>query len=355
MSDITTKRGNSNFTQRIAIFAVTANGLALADKLKQFLATQCPPDPHFITIYATMRYENRCDVACPEIAAALRQAFGQQQAIIFIGAAAIPIRALAPILSDKMTEPPVLAIDPTGGSVTPLLGAHHGGKILARMIIDGLKNQPEFASHSSNAVNLGLSSDYTLEFPPPGWSLANYDDGTTRQNLKEIYAKLAENSAAVTYYQDSDPDLTAEIPWLLEMGAKATTSLNDADILVTVKNPPATPNAKIILHPPQLVLGVGASRGASAAELITWCAQLLQQHAIEPAAIAVITSIDVKCDEAAINELATHYQKPLRFFPASTLLNESEFLTDRSQAVFNAVGLLWRRRGLGFGGVPRSP
>ena len=358
MSDITSKRGKPHFTQRIAIFAVTANGLALADKLKHLLATQCPPDPHFVTIYATLRYQDRCDVACADITAALCQAFGQQQAILFIGAPAIPIRALAPILSDKMSEPPVLAIDPTGGSVIPLLGAHHGGKILARFIIDGLKNQPEFAAHSTHAANLALSGDYTLEFPPPGWSLANYNQVSSwapprppkqagyptniRQILKSIYAKLAENSAAVTYYQDSDPDfdqnLTAEIPFLAELGAKPTASLDDADILVTVKNPPATATAKIILHPPRLALGVGASRGASAAELITWCAQLLQQHAIEPAAIAIITSIDVKCDEAAINELAAHYQKPLRFFTASTLLNETEFLTERSQAVFNAVG-----------------
>ncbi|MCX8505865.1 MAG: precorrin-3B C(17)-methyltransferase, partial [Alphaproteobacteria bacterium] len=267
---------------------------------------------------------------------------------------AIPIRALAPILSDKMTEPPVLAIDANSRHVMNLLGQHHGGKFLARMIIDGLENQPEFASPSPHAANLALSGDYTLEFPPPGWCLANYNQVSSwapprppkqagyptniRQILKSIYAKLAENSAAVTYYQDSEQNLTAEIPWLVELGAKPTASLNDADILVTVKNPPELDSDKIILHPPQLVLGVGASRGASGAELIAWCAQLLQQHAIEPAAIAVITSIDVKCDEAAINELAAHYQKPLRFFPARTLLDETEFLTERSQAVFNAVG-----------------
>ena len=44
------------------------------------------------------------------------------------------IRLLAPALSDKHSEPPVLAVAEDGSSVVPLLGGHHGANDLARKI-----------------------------------------------------------------------------------------------------------------------------------------------------------------------------------------------------------------------------
>ena len=52
--------------------------------------------------------------------------------IVGICAAGILIRVLAPLLSDKRAEPPVVAVAEDGASVVPLLGGHRGANALAR-------------------------------------------------------------------------------------------------------------------------------------------------------------------------------------------------------------------------------
>ncbi len=41
-------------------------------------------------------------------------------------AAGILIRAVVPLVKDKQSEPPLIAVSSDGKSVVPLLGGHHG-------------------------------------------------------------------------------------------------------------------------------------------------------------------------------------------------------------------------------------
>lgn len=56
--------------------------------------------------------------------------FASGRNIIGVMASGALIRLLAPMLSDKMSEPAVLAVSEDGASVVPLLGGHHGAMIL---------------------------------------------------------------------------------------------------------------------------------------------------------------------------------------------------------------------------------
>ena len=47
--------------------------------------------------------------------------------IIFITASGIAVRTLAPVLQDKLQEPPVLVLDERGQFVVPLVSGHEGG------------------------------------------------------------------------------------------------------------------------------------------------------------------------------------------------------------------------------------
>src|SRR5690606_37874503 len=66
--------------------------------------------------------------------AAIPRLFADGRPIIGICAAGILIRLLAPHLSDKHSEPPVIAVSQDGAHVVPLLGGHHGANRLAREI-----------------------------------------------------------------------------------------------------------------------------------------------------------------------------------------------------------------------------
>lgn len=52
--------------------------------------------------------------------------FEEKRALVFIGAAGIAVRAIAPFVRDKMTDPPVVAADEAGHFVSPCCQAMWG-------------------------------------------------------------------------------------------------------------------------------------------------------------------------------------------------------------------------------------
>ena len=106
------------------LFVLGASALPLARKLKDPLGAEIhTPD---------------CvaggDVNYSKAMAHLAALFAAGHPVIGLCAAGILIRALAPHLTDKRSEPAVIALAEDGSSVVPLLGGHHGANELARRI-----------------------------------------------------------------------------------------------------------------------------------------------------------------------------------------------------------------------------
>jgi cobalamin biosynthesis protein CbiG len=117
--------------------------------------------------------EGRVDHADARFANApeyIRTLFAARTPIIGVCAAGILIRAVAPLIADKRSEPPVVAVAEDGSAVVPLLGGHHGANRLARRIAETLGGHA--AVTTAGDVALGVA----LDEPPPGWRLANPED-----------------------------------------------------------------------------------------------------------------------------------------------------------------------------------
>ena len=95
---------------RLGFAAFSAQGYALAQRLAQVLGGTA----------------TRCGVECP-LRDWIREAFAQYEGLVFVGAVGIAVRAIAPYVQSKTTDPAVVVVDEGGRFVIPLLSGHLGG------------------------------------------------------------------------------------------------------------------------------------------------------------------------------------------------------------------------------------
>jgi cobalt-precorrin 5A hydrolase / precorrin-3B C17-methyltransferase len=235
--------------------------------------------------------------------------------IIGIMSSGALIRLLAPVLEDKHSEPPVLAVAEDGTSVVPLLGGHHGANDLARTIADAL------CAHAAITTAGDLRFAVALDAPPAGYILVN------RENAKEVMARLLNGESAA---------ISGDAPWLSSSRLPLS---EDGDLRLVVSDKSRQADFRTLHYAPAtLALGIGCERGASAEEVIALAEQVLADNKLEPKSITGVFSIDLKADEAALHAAAAHFGVPLRFFDAETLERETPRLANPSEIVFAEVG-----------------
>jgi len=227
----------------------------------------------------------------------VQQAFSEGTPIIGICATGILIRILAPLLNDKFNEAPVIVISSDGENIVPLLGAHHGANELAQELADILLAKIIKTSASDRRFTRSLDE------PPRGYVLA--DANLAKNAMKKVLA-------------GEKVLLNGEADWLSEAGYELNVQ---GEVEITISEEIANKNT-LTYHPKTLIIGVGAERNAPTNELIGLVENTLKTHNLSPLSIAAIASIDVKADEKAINELATHFNVPLRLFTADSLARE---------------------------------
>ena len=245
----------------------------------------------------------------------LRGLFLGGRPIIGLCAAGVLIRSLGPLLGDKWSEPPVLAIAEDGSAVIPLLGGHHGAHTLARTLGAALSVAP--AITTAGDVRFGIAFDD----PPDGWELANPDDA-------KPFAGALLAGAPVR--------LEGRAPWL---AASRLPFAPDAELVLRVTERVAAGSPEVLVyHPRTLAVGVGVERNGDPAELIALIRETLASQTISPLAVAGLFSIDIKADEPAIHAAAADLGVPVRFFDAETLERERPRLANPSEVVFANVG-----------------
>ena len=129
-----------------------------------------------------------------------QQHFFNGERCIFICSTGIVMRALAPVLKDKHTDPAVLVLDEKGQFVIPLLSGHEGGaNALAAEIADYLKAQiviTSAADYTQAVYVIGMGCDKgcpeSLLFELLESATAELKDGIVSAALASIDLKMNE-------------------------------------------------------------------------------------------------------------------------------------------------------------------
>lgn len=253
----------------------------------------------------------------------VKKAFTEEDGLIFIGAAGIAVRSIAPFLIGKDRDPAVVVVDELGNFAVSLLSGHLGGaNELASEAAKVLGAQPVITTatdlHHAFAVDLFAKKN-----------------GLTIDDLKEA----KEISAAVLRGEPvglfSDFPLAGEIPEPLEKG-----TWHRRNIYITCscaeipyeggKRPPGCGLLRLI--PRAAVLGMGCRREIPGEAAKNAAEELLRSCGIDRRAIAMLASIDLKRDEKALIALAEEWGLTWQVFTSGELSavegssSESEFV-----------------------------
>lgn len=226
------------------------------------------------------------------VARAVRQAFAEcEQLVCFLATGAV-VRLIAPLLAEKATDPGVVCVDEGGRFAVSLVGGHGGGaNELARAVGELLGAEPVVTT-ATDAV--GLPGLDTLGWPVEG--------------------AVAAVSRALL---DGEPvTLEAESVWPLP----ALPVAEHGDHTIRVTDRAVEPGAhEVVLRPPSLVVGVGASRGAPADEVFGLVTDALRAAGLSPRAVAELATVDAKSKEPGILEAARRLGVPVVTYFAEEL------------------------------------
>jgi len=241
---------------------------------------------------------------------AVRAAFAEcEQLVCFLATGAV-VRLIAPLLGDKRTDPGVVCVDEGGRFAVSLVGGHGGGaNELAVEVGELLAAQPVVTT-ATDAV--GVPGLDTLGFPVEG-DVA----GVSRALL------------------DGEPiALEAELAWPLP---PLRVSGTGGSYVIRVTDRAVEPaEREVVLRPPSLVVGVGASKGAPVDEVLGLVESAVRDAGLSLASLAELATVDAKSDEPGIVEAARRLGVPLVTYSAEELAAVE--VPNPSEAPLSAVG-----------------
>ena len=225
--------------------------------------------------------------------------FAQDEALIFVGAVGIAVRAIAPHCRSKATDPAVVVVDEGGNFAVPLLSGHLGGaNALARALAKACGAVPVITT----------ATDVNGLFAVDLWAKAQNCAVLEPERIKHVSGTLLAGQT-VRYW--SPWPVAGEAP----AGVKKTDAPEAADFALTL-----TPQGEALHLVPRIgVLGVGCRRGTTAQQLEEAFAAFCAASGLSPAAVCAAASIELKKDEPGLAEFCKAHGWPITFYPADEL------------------------------------
>ncbi|MDP2306458.1 MAG: cobalt-precorrin 5A hydrolase [Pseudomonadota bacterium] len=307
----------------IAVLSVTRQGVALARRLEASL-------PAKLTVYVTAKYAE----GAPEhyvrfqdkLQPIVDAAWGKHEALIFIGAAGIAVRMIAPHVIDKRFDPGVVVMDIQGRFAIALCSGHLGGaNELARLIGDAVGAIPVITTGTD--VNETLAPDVLAK--QIGADVENWDA------LKVVSGALVDSRRVGVL---TDVSLT-DIAKYAAKNVHVTDTLDGFDAGIGVTHRVIhTDTPTIWLRPKVLVVGIGCNSGTTEAEIAQEVDAVLGEAGLSPRSVRALATITLKQDEPGLVAFARARGVPLLAVDARTI-NEEAPPFARSEAVFRHVGV----------------
>ena len=334
---------------KLAIISFTENGIKLSQTVAKRLSGRK------VTIYTKCSRYTAEDLKVQRVKESLQvwtaQRMAEGDALLFIGACGIAVRAIAPNLTDKLHDVPVLVMDEEGRYVIPILSGHVGGaNELARELSDLIDARPVITT----------ATDVQKKFAVDLFAKRNHLDIMNKDGIAKVSTKalageqltIAVRAQNIECYHPKfcevcEEDFTeAENPLLREASMhkhdwkvcgvepplRLVPYVEDQPVDVVVSEMPDNKNALIWLRPRRYVVGMGCRKNKDPEELLDFYMKTLEKAMVEPGEVYALASIDKKKDEPGLLAISERMRIPFFTYTAEELnrvgacVHSSEFV-----------------------------
>ena len=267
----------------IALVAFTGNGAALAEKLCTELGgTLQVAGGNF------------------SLSAWTAENFPKREALIFVGAAGIAVRAIAPHIRSKDRDPAVLCLDEKGRFVIPLLSGHFGGanELACRVAV-----------LTGGTPVITTATDLNGAFAVDLWAKKQGMTVLQPERIRQVSSAVLRGEPVQVF---SPYPVAGECPAQL----RPADSAEEAEVLVSFRKEET--NA-LQLIPLTLTLGIGCRRGTAAETLEQQLSLFCEERGVHPQAICRAATIDLKREEEGLLRFCRNHGWAPVFYSAEEL------------------------------------
>ncbi len=270
----------SDRTENAAVISYTKNGKQLSERLCRAMAGE-------ETCFKP--YAFGIDFKDTEVL--LNSLFKENTLLVFISAAGIAVRQLAPFLQSKVSDPAVLCIDEKGLHVISLLSGHLGGaNAWCRRIAAVIGAEPVITTATD------LNDIFAVDLFARENDLLIGDFSMIREVSSRLLRKEIVGFVSELPIRGVMPDgLAAGTLSVPHCGIRIIGGFSPEDRLFDIE---------CRLYAKNLWIGIGCRKGKQKSQLDAFIMRVLEKYRIPKGRIAGLASVDLKKEEPGLLELA---------------------------------------------------
>lgn len=287
----------------IAVISLTENGRLLSSELSDKLTKDFT-----IKRYCFYRHTDDSAQSFSSITELTAQIFECFDALVFVSACGIAVRASAPHIKSKMTDPAVIVIDDCGRFAVPVLSGHLG-------------KANALAEHISAVISavpvITTATDTGRKFSPDSFALANNLIITDMNAAKEIAAAVLEDEEIGFFcdypYKNVPPELAEGK--ICRTGIVVSTDLSYRPFDIT-----------LTLVPKNVIAGINCSRGERYDNIKKHISEVFRVSKVMEERICSLATIDIRSEEEGLKRYCVEHEIPMFVYNAVELMMvEGEF------------------------------
>ena len=265
---------------------------------------------------------------------------------VFIAAAGIAVRMIAPHLRGKATDPAVVVMDQDGTHVISLVSGHVGGANDLARLVAGLTGGTAVITTATDTARVPAADILARD----AWCVT-----ANPEAVKTVNAALNERRPVQVYDPGHVLDLTGIEGFFQMVDEPRFWRSVMPGVWVDYRDAPppgGVTRDTLRLYPRCLHLGVGCRRGTQAEEILGLVERAFKDGGLSLKSVASLGSIDLKQDESGLLKAASKLGLETVFFSAGELAevttpNPSAMVGEKigAESVSEASALLLSRGG----------